>query len=271
MHTSHAAVATSQAPGNDEHGADGDFNRTGSRPEISVPGDGSGFRVSPTTRVRTAAVTLPLDDPVRTYLAEIGRIALSHRDQELEYARLISLGDDAARHRLIEANLRLVVSIAKRYLGRGLPMLDLIQEGNAALMQAVEKFDYRRGYKFSSYATWLIHQAIRRALDNQGRTIRIPVGLGAALSRLSRVSQRLLQELGREPTDEEVADELGVTPHRIREMRRLASEPVSLNSPISDQDDDELGDFVEDPDAVARPRPPPSRCSARRWTKHSRA
>ena len=251
MHTSHAAAATSQAPGNDQHGADDVFDHTGSRPEICIPSDSSAFRVTRTTRVRTAAITLPLDDPVRTYLAEIGRIALLHRDQELEYARLISLGDDAARDRFIEANLRLVVSIAKRYLGRGLPMLDLIQEGNAALMQAVERFDYRRGYKFSSYATWLIHQAIRRAIDNQGRTIRIPVGLGAALSRLSRVSQRLLQELSREPTDEEVADELGVTPHRIREMRTLASEPVSLNSPISDQGDDELGDFIEDPDAVA--------------------
>jgi len=237
----------------DHPGTDDAFRRQGSRPAIATLVFSAGFRAGPVTRPSTRANAIPLDDSVRTYLAEIGGIALLHQDEELEYARLISLGDDEARRRFIEANLRLVVSIAKRYLGRGLPMLDIIQEGNTALMQAVEKFDYRRGYKFSSFATWLIHQGIRRALDNQARTIRIPVGLGATLARLSRVSQRLLQELGREPTDEEVADEFGATPHRIRELRRLATEPLSLNSPISDQDDDELGDFVEDPDAVAPP------------------
>jgi RNA polymerase primary sigma factor len=195
--------------------------------------------------------TASLDDPIGMYLKEIGRIVLLRKEQEVEYAQLIELGDEAARDKLTEANLRLVVSIAKRYIGHGMPFLDLIQEGNTGLMRAVVKFDYRRGYKFSTYATWWIRQAIRRALDDQSRTIRIPVHIGEVITKLVRVSRRLFQELGREPDDEEIAEEMGIMPPRVREVVRISREPLSLNSPIGEEDDAELGDFIEDKDAIA--------------------
>jgi RNA polymerase primary sigma factor len=197
-----------------------------------------------------AVDTFSLDDPIRMYLKEIGRVALLRKEQEVEYARLIELGDDEARHKLTEANLRLVVSIAKRYIGRGMPFLDLIQEGNTGLMRAVEKFDYRRGYKFSTYATWWIRQAVTRGLADQSRTIRIPVHMGEFINKLIRVSRRLLQELGREPDQEEIAEEMGVTPERVREALRMTKEPLSLNSPVGDEEDVQLGDFVADKDAI---------------------
>jgi RNA polymerase primary sigma factor len=197
--------------------------------------------------VNTEAVdTFSFDDPVRMYLKEIGRIALLRKDQEVEYARLIELGDDEARDKLTEANLRLVVSIAKKYIGRGMPFLDLIQEGNTGLMRAVVKYDYRKGYKFSTYAIWCIRQALMRALADKSRTIRIPVYMGEVITRLVRVSSRLFQELGREPDNEEIAEEMGVTPNRVREVLRFSREPLSLNSPIGDEEDAQLGDFVED-------------------------
>jgi RNA polymerase primary sigma factor len=192
-----------------------------------------------------------LDDPIRMYLKEIGRVALLRKEQEVEYAQLIELGDEAARDKLTEANLRLVVSIAKKYIGRGMPFLDLIQEGNTGLMRAVVKFDYRRGYKFSTYATWWIRQAVNRALADQSRTIRIPVHVGEVINKLVRVSRRLFQELGREPDDEETAEEMGLTPEQVREVRRISREPLSLSSPIGDEEDAQLGDFVEDKQATA--------------------
>jgi RNA polymerase primary sigma factor len=192
-----------------------------------------------------------LDDPIRMYLKEIGRVALLRKEQEVEYAQLIELGDEAARDKLTEANLRLVVSIAKKYIGRGMPFLDLIQEGNTGLMRAVVKFDYRRGYKFSTYATWWIRQAVNRALADQSRTIRIPVHMGEVINKLVRVSRRLFQELGREPDDEEIAEEMGLTPEKVREVLRISREPLSLSSPIGDEEDAELGDFVEDKQATA--------------------
>ena len=192
-----------------------------------------------------------LDDPIRMYLKEIGRVALLRKEQEVEYAQLIELGDEAARDKLTEANLRLVVSIAKKYIGRGMPFLDLIQEGNTGLMRAVVKFDYRRGYKFSTYATWWIRQAVNRALADQSRTIRIPVHVGEVINKLVRVSRRLFQELGREPDDEEIAEEMGLTPEKVREVLRISREPLSLSSPIGDEEDAQLGDFVEDKQATA--------------------
>jgi RNA polymerase primary sigma factor len=185
------------------------------------------------------------------YLKEIGRIALLRKEQEVEYAQLIELGDEAARDKLTEANLRLVVSIAKKYIGRGMPFLDLIQEGNTGLMRAVVKFDYRRGYKFSTYATWWIRQAVSRALADQSRTIRIPVHMGEVINKLVRVSRRLFQELGREPDDEEIAEEMDLTPEKVREVLRISREPVSLSSPIGEEGDAQLGDFVEDTQAIA--------------------
>jgi RNA polymerase primary sigma factor len=197
-----------------------------------------------------AVDTFSLDDPIQMYLNEIGRIALLRKEQEVEYAQLIELGDDEARGKLTEANLRLVVSIARKYVGRGMPFLDLIQEGNTGLMRAVVRFDYRRGYKFSTYATWLIRQAVIGALADQSRTIRIPVPMGEVINTCARVSRRLLQELGREPDDEEIAEEMGVTATRVRELLRISMEPLSLNSPIG-EDDAELGDLVEDKQAIA--------------------
>jgi RNA polymerase primary sigma factor len=200
-----------------------------------------------------AVDSFSLDDPVRMYLKEIGRIALLRKEQEVEYARLIELGDDQARAKLTEANLRLVVSIAKKYIGRGLPFLDLIQEGNTGLMRAVEKFDYHMGYKFSTYATWWIRQAVTRALADQSRTIRIPVHMGEVINKLLRVTRRLFQELGREPDNEEIADEMGITPDKVHEVLRISREPLSLSTPIGEEDDAELGDFVEDKEATAPP------------------
>jgi RNA polymerase primary sigma factor len=198
-----------------------------------------------------AVDTVSLDDPIRMYLKEIGRIALLRKEQEVEYAQLIELGDDEARDKLTEANLRLVVSIAKKYIGRGMPFLDLIQEGNTGLMRAVVKFDYRRGYKFSTYATWWIRQAVNRALADQSRTIRIPVHVGEVINKLVRVSRRLFQELGREPDDEEIAEEMGLTPEKVQVVLRISREPLSLSSPIGEEGDAELGDFVEDKQATA--------------------
>ncbi len=200
-----------------------------------------------------AVDTFSLDDPLRMYLKEIGRVALLRKEQEVEYAQLIELGDDEARDKLTEANLRLVVSIAKKYIGRGMPFLDLIQEGNTGLMRAVGKFDHRRGYKFSTYATWWIRQAVTRGLADQARTIRIPVHMGEVINKLVRVSRRLLQELGREPAPEEIAEEMGITPEKVREAIRIAKEPLSLNSPIGEEEDSQLGDFVEDKQVTAPP------------------
>jgi RNA polymerase primary sigma factor len=185
-------------------------------------------------------------DPVRMYLREIGRVPLLTAAQEVSLAKRIERRDMAAKATLIEANLRLVVSVAKRYVGRGLAFLDLIQEGNLGLIRAVEKFDYRKGYKFSTYATWWIRQAITRAIADQARTIRVPVHMVETINRLSRVQRQLLQDLGREPTTEEVARELEVTPERVREIQKVAQEPVSLETPVGEDEDSELGDLIED-------------------------
>ncbi len=192
-----------------------------------------------------------IDDPVRMYLKEIGRVPLLTAENEVELARRIEEGDEDAKRRLAEANLRLVVSIAKRYVGRGMLFLDLIQEGNLGLIKAVEKFDYRKGYKFSTYATWWIRQAITRAIADQARTIRIPVHMVETINKLIRVQRHLLQELGREPTAEEIAEELDVSVERVREILKVAQEPVSLETPIGEEEDSHLGDFIEDEDAPA--------------------
>jgi len=192
-----------------------------------------------------------IDDPVRMYLKEIGRVQLLTAENEVELARRIEEGDEEAKRRLAEANLRLVVSIAKRYVGRGMLFLDLIQEGNLGLIKAVEKFDYRKGYKFSTYATWWIRQAITRAIADQARTIRIPVHMVETINKLIRVQRHLLQELGREPTAEEIAEEMDVSVERVREILKVAQEPVSLETPIGEEEDSHLGDFIEDEDAPA--------------------
>jgi RNA polymerase primary sigma factor len=202
--------------------------------------------------VATAAVdTSSLDAPIRMYLKEIGQIAVLRQEQEVTYARLIELGDADARDKLTEANLRLVVSIAKKYIGLGMPFLDLIQEGNTGLMRAVEKFDYRRGYKFSTYATFWIRQAVTRSLAEQPRTIRIPVQMAQVINKLAQVSGRLVQGLGREPDTEEIAEEMGVAAQRVREVLRISQEPVSLNNPVGEEEDSQFGDLVEDKDATA--------------------
>jgi RNA polymerase primary sigma factor len=187
-----------------------------------------------------------LDDPVRMYLKEIGRVPLLRKEQEVEYAIAIELGDEVARDRLTEANLRLVVSIAKKYMGRGMSFLDLIQEGNLGLIRAVQKFDHRRGFKFSTYATWWIRQAVSRALADQARTIRVPVHMVESINKQVRVSRRLVQELCREPTDEEIGEEMGITPRRVREIVAMARDPLSLETPVGTEDDAHLGDFIED-------------------------
>ena len=192
-----------------------------------------------------------VDDPVRMYLKEIGRVPLLHADEEIELARRMSEGDVEAKNKLAEANLRLVVSIAKRYVGRGMLFLDLIQEGNLGLMKAVEKFDYSKGLKFSTYATWWIRQAITRAIADQARTIRIPVHMVETINRLIRVSRQLLQELGRDPTPEEIAKAMDISVERVREIQKIAQEPVSLETPIGEEEDSHLGDFIEDEDAPA--------------------
>ncbi|MGI6609178.1 MAG: RNA polymerase sigma factor RpoD [Limnochordia bacterium] len=192
-----------------------------------------------------------LDDHVRMYLKEIGRVPLLTAEEEVELAKRIEMGEEEARRGLAEANLRLVVSIAKRYLGRGMLLLDLIQEGNLGLIKAVEKFDYRKGYKFSTYATWWIRQAITRAIADQARTIRIPVHMVETINKLTRISRQLLQELGREPTPEEIAEEMDLPVERVREIMKIAQEPVSLETPIGEEEDSHLGDFIEDQDALA--------------------
>jgi RNA polymerase primary sigma factor len=198
------------------------------------------------------SVKAPSADPVRLYLREIGRVRLLTAAEEVSLAKRIERNDMEAKASLIEANLRLVVSVAKRYVGRGLSFLDLIQEGNLGLIRAVEKFDYRKGYKFSTYATWWIRQAITRAIADQARTIRVPVHMVETINRLSRVQRQLVQDLGREPTVEELAKELELTPDKVREIRKVAQEPVSLETPVGEDDDSELGDLLED-DGVQGP------------------
>ena len=187
-----------------------------------------------------------IEDPVRMYLKEIGKVPLLSAEEEIELAKRMELGDMEAKQRLAEANLRLVVSIAKRYVGRGMLFLDLIQEGNLGLIKAVEKFDYRKGYKFSTYATWWIRQAITRAIADQARTIRIPVHMVETINKLIRVSRQLLQELGREPTPEEIAAEMNMPVDRVREILKISQEPVSLETPIGEEEDSHLGDFIQD-------------------------
>ena len=185
------------------------------------------------------------------YLKEIGRVPLLSADDEIELANRIEQGDEEAKRRLAEANLRLVVSIAKRYVGRGMLFLDLIQEGNMGLIKAVEKFDYKKGFKFSTYATWWIRQAITRAIADQARTIRIPVHMVETINKLIRVSRQLLQELGREPSPEEIVAEMELSVEKVREIMKIAQEPVSLETPIGEEDDSHLGDFIEDQEALA--------------------
>ena len=187
-----------------------------------------------------------IEDPVRMYLKEIGKVPLLSADEEIELAKRMSDGDEDAKKRLAEANLRLVVSIAKRYVGRGMLSLDLIQEGNLGLIKAVEKFDYQKGFKFSTYATWWIRQAITRAIADQARTIRIPVHMVETINKLIRVSRQLLQELGREPSPEEIAEELDMPVERVREILKISQEPVSLETPIGEEEDSHLGDFIQD-------------------------
>ncbi|GIO55610.1 RNA polymerase sigma factor RpoD [Paenibacillus cellulositrophicus] len=194
---------------------------------------------------------IKINDPVRMYLKEIGRVPLLSADDEVELAKRIMNGDEEAKRRLAEANLRLVVSIAKRYVGRGMLFLDLIQEGNMGLIKAVEKFDHNKGFKFSTYATWWIRQAITRAIADQARTIRIPVHMVETINKLIRVSRQLLQELGREPTPEEIAAEMELSVEKVREIMKIAQEPVSLETPIGEEDDSHLGDFIEDQEALA--------------------
>ena len=191
-----------------------------------------------------------LDDPVKMYLKDIGRVPLLSSDEEIELARKMQDGDEEAKRRLSEANLRLVVSIAKRYVGRGMLFLDLIQEGNLGLMKAVEKFDYQKGFKFSTYATWWIRQAITRAIADQARTIRIPVHMVETINKLTRVSRLLTQKYGREPTPAEIAKEMNVSEERVREIQKIAQDPVSLETPIGEEEDSHLGDFIEDETTV---------------------
>ncbi len=200
--------------------------------------------------LETIDLTIPeginIEDPVRMYLKEIGKVQLLNADEEIELARKMEDGDDYAKKRLAEANLRLVVSIAKRYVGRGMLFLDLIQEGNLGLIKAVEKFDYRKGYKFSTYATWWIRQAITRAIADQARTIRIPVHMVETINKLTRVQRQLLQELGREPSPEEISEVMNMPVERVREIQKISQEPVSLETPIGEEEDSHLGDFIQD-------------------------
>ena len=191
---------------------------------------------------------LAIDDPVRMYLKEIGKVPLLEGEKELELAKRMAEGDEEAKKELVQANLRLVVSIAKRYVGKGMFFLDLIQEGNLGLMKAVEKFDYTKGYKFSTYATWWIRQAITRSIADQARTIRIPVHMVETIHKVSRVSRQLLQELGHEASADEIAAEMGMTPDKVREIMKIAQDPVSLETPIGEEEDSHLGDFIADDD-----------------------
>ncbi|MBQ2110760.1 MAG: RNA polymerase sigma factor RpoD [Clostridia bacterium] len=198
-----------------------------------------------------ASEGIAIDDPVRMYLKDIGRVPLLSESEEKEIAQRMADGDEEAKKELTDANLRLVVSVAKRYVGRGLHFLDLIQEGNLGLIKAVDKFDYRKGYKFSTYATWWIRQAITRAIADQARTIRIPVHMVETINKLVRVNRQLLQELGREPRPDEIAEEMGYSEEKVREIIKIAQEPVSLETPIGEEEDSHLGDFIPDDDAPA--------------------
>ena len=198
--------------------------------------------------VSDSAKNIPTDDPVRMYFKEIGKVPLLTADEERELAIRIEQGDEEAKKKLCESNLRLVVSIARRYLNRGLSFLDLIQEGNLGLIKAVEKFDYTKGYKFSTYATWWIRQAITRSIADQARTIRIPVHMVETINKLIRISRQLLQEYGREPTSEEIAKEMGITVEKVREIKKISQDPVSLETPIGEEEDSHLGDFIPDED-----------------------
>ena len=231
---------------------------------IAVVGDDGGptkqqmvraEQVKPETSATTAssavASKIKVSDPVRMYLKEIGRVDLLSADEEVDLAKRIEDGDELAKQELAEANLRLVVSIAKRYVGRGMSFLDLIQEGNMGLMKAVEKFDYTKGFKFSTYATWWIRQAITRAIADQARTIRIPVHMVETINKLVRVQRNLLQDLGREPTPEEIGAEMDLPTEKVREILKIAQEPVSLETPIGEEDDSHLGDFIEDEGAMS--------------------
>ncbi len=199
----------------------------------------------------TLSKGIAVDDPVRMYLKEIGKVPLLTAEEEIELAKRMELGDEEAKKQLCEANLRLVVSIAKRYVGRGMLFLDLIQEGNLGLIKAVDKFDWRKGYKFSTYATWWIRQAITRSIADQARTIRIPVHMVETINKLIRISRQLLQELGREPTPEEIAEEMDISVEKVREILKIAQEPVSMETPIGEEEDSHLGDFIPDDDVPA--------------------
>lgn len=222
---------------------------------IDIVGDIEEDIEDPQTNEDEADISVPegisIDDPVRMYLKEIGKVPLLSAEEEVELARRMEQGDPEAKRRLAEANLRLVVSIAKRYVGRGMLFLDLIQEGNLGLIKAVEKFDYRKGYKFSTYATWWIRQAITRAIADQARTIRIPVHMVETINKLIRVSRQLLQELGREPLPEEIAKEMNMPVEKVREIMKISQEPVSLETPIGEEEDSHLGDFIPDEEAPA--------------------
>lgn len=217
-------------------------------------GDDDGVVLTKTGEIDVEATvpkTLPTDDPVRMYLKEIGKVSLLTADEERELAIRMEQGDEEAKKKLCESNLRLVVSIAKRYLNRGLSFLDLIQEGNLGLIKAVDKFDYTKGYKFSTYATWWIRQAITRSIADQARTIRIPVHMVETINKLIRISRQMLQEYGREPTSEEIAKEMGITVEKVREIKKISQDPVSLETPIGEEEDSHLGDFIPDDDVPA--------------------
>lgn len=218
--------------------------------EVEVPED-INEEIAELELVLPSSEAVNIDDPVRMYLKEIGKVPLLTADEEIDIARRMAEGDLDAKHQLAEANLRLVVSIAKRYVGRGMLFLDLIQEGNLGLIKAVEKFDYRKGYKFSTYATWWIRQAITRAIADQARTIRIPVHMVETINKLIRVNRQLVQEYGRDPRPDEIAKEMGISEDKVREIIKIAQEPVSLETPIGEEDDSHLGDFIPDDDAPA--------------------
>ena len=218
--------------------------------EIEVPED-IGEEIAEIESVATGTEGVAINDPVRMYLKEIGKVPLLSANEEIEIAKRMADGDQEAKRQLAEANLRLVVSVAKRYVGRGMLFLDLIQEGNLGLIKAVEKFDYRKGYKFSTYATWWIRQAITRAIADQARTIRIPVHMVETINKLIRVNRQLLQEYGREPRPDEIAAEMGISEEKVRKIIKVAQEPVSLETPIGEEEDSHLGDFIPDDDAPA--------------------
>ena len=219
--------------------------------DIDDPDEAEIAEVEPTELDLTVPDGIAIDDPVRMYLKEIGRVPLLSAEEEIALAQRMEKGDEEAKRRLSEANLRLVVSIAKRYVGRGMLFLDVIQEGNLGLIKAVEKFDYHKGYKFSTYATWWIRQAITRAIADQARTIRIPVHMVETINKLIRIQRQLIQKLGRDPLPEEIAEEMDITVDRVREILKISQEPVSLETPIGEEEDSHLGDFIEDEEALA--------------------